>query len=141
MKKLLFVCLLILSAGVVWADMVTLTTPESVASPVAPKIEFNVAEINAATKTIRVQYRWINPDGTPIVLNNRAGWLSWYGRDINDDPETPQDETDTTFSDIFLFQIRAQDVGTPIGKGLRTLIWNQMKGDILTPGNDGTFGD
>jgi len=46
---------------------------------------------------------------------------------------------DTCFTDVFSFSIRTQDVGTSIGLGLRTLIWNQMKNDILTGVNDGTF--
>ena len=46
---------------------------------------------------------------------------------------------DSCFTDVFSFQIRQQDVDTSIGAGLRTLIWNQMKADVLTGGNDGTF--
>lgn len=87
---------------------------------------------------------------------------TWTVQNIPDDPETDSslcvdvndpwpcctgpgtgdcDESNPEFSNIFLFQIRSQDVGTPIGRGLRNLIWHRMKDDVLTEGNDGSFGD
>jgi hypothetical protein len=120
--------------------------------------DWYVSYISAATKTLTVRYYWEDATGNPIQLDNRSAWQTWSCRDISQGDNasctaagepwdcctgagtgTCPEAVDTCFSDVFGFQIRAQDVGTSIGIGLRTLIWNQMKVDILTGGNDGSF--
>ena len=124
-------------------------------------MDWHISKIDAGNKYLEVTYRWLDAAGEPILLANRRTWQVWRCRNIVDNPDTVDeeclgigdpwecctgvgtgncDETLTDFSDIFSFKIRAQDVGISIGVGLRTLIWNKMKGDILTPGNDGIFG-
>ena len=92
------------------------------------------------------------------VVSDNKGWNTWNcvntpvpGENsecvAEDDPYdccsgegtgTCDDMLDTCFSDVFGFVIRSQDVGTPLGQGLRTLIYNAWRDDVI-PGNDGTF--
>jgi len=124
---------------ITWADEITLTSPETLSSPTAAKIGgWIVTKIDATNKVLQVQYRWLGTENNVIHLNSVNPWYTWTCRDIVDDPETPENEASTCFSDVFGFQIRAQDVGTKIGVGLRTLIWNKFKTSVI-PGNDGTF--
>jgi hypothetical protein len=69
-------------------------------------------------------------------------WICLDAPEVLVDP--PIDNTviapeQTCFTETFGFAIRAQDVGSAIGVGLRNLLWNKMKADVLTGGNDGTF--
>lgn len=114
----------------VYADVVTLNSAETLQTPTSQKLNWKIALIDATTKTMIIHYRWIDADNNTIKLNDRSGVNTWVCKD---------DGVDTCFSDIFGFQIRAQDVGTKIGVGLRTLIWNHFKSEVLTPGNSGTF--
>lgn len=163
MKKLLilFAIIFILPLGVS-ADRVTLNSTEVLSTPNATHMDWYIDLIDAKTKTLRVRYRWLDSTGAPIFLGNRTTWQTWSCRNVVDNPITINadcvgvgdpwscctgvgtgdcDETVTDFSDIFTFKIRTQDVGTSIGVGLRTLIWNKMRADILTGGNNGTFED
>lgn len=143
MKKLVIVLgiILLLFPISAYADRVTLNSSETLSTPVATHLDWYVDKIDAKSKELIVRYRWLDASGTPIMLSgSRTQWHTWSCRDIPDDPETPGDESTTDFTDIFGFSIRQQDVGVSIGVGLRTLIWSKMKGDILTVGNDGTFG-
>ena len=148
------------SGGVVMADSITLNSGQMLSVPTAAKIsEWQIILIDAAAQRMQIRYRWRDADYNLLtVAGNRTGWEYWECRNRSEgnnadctDVDTPWDcctgaETgtcpemlDTCFSDVFGFQIRQQDVGTSIGIGLRTLIWNQMKQDILTGGNDGSF--
>jgi len=160
-KAILFFALLWLGfCGIATADMVTLQSGETIISdPTAQHLEWYVSRIDANKKLLIVHYRWTNADGSSAAYVGRTPWKQWTCRDIevpgsNDecvgagDPYpcctgegtgTCDDMQDTCFSDIFLFQVRSQDVGTAIGKGLRTLIWNKFKQDVLSQGNEGTF--
>lgn len=143
-----------------FADSITLNSAESITPITWDRIsDWTILEINPTTKTLVIKYRRRN--GTDIVIDSssdRHGYKRWYCRDLQqgdnaacldvDDPwdcctglgtGTCPEDIDTCFSDVFGFTIRTQDVGTGIGIGLRTLIWSQMKQDILTGINDGTF--
>jgi len=164
MKKIIVSILAVLFfCGIVVADDITLTSPEALTQPTASKItEWEVTKINAAQKVMKIKYRW--RDGSNVVIeglpnSGRNGWLEWTCADVEvpgtnaectgvGDPNvcctgagtgTCDDMESTCFTDVFGFTIRAQDVGTGIGVGLRTLIWNAMKADILTGANDGVF--
>ena len=162
MKKIVLAVMLAVFLCVpVYADRINLNQEESIDAPVSQRLDWYIDYIDAATNTIIVEYRWIDANETPIRdRDSFRSWHTWIGHDIPDNPATDVtqcigpgdpwpcctgigegdcDETVTTFSDIFRFEIRSQDVGMKIGVGLRTLIWNKMKQDILTPGNDGTF--
>ena len=158
MKKLALVLTFLLLAPFAFADDITLDSNEVLIVPTATRIsEWEIIRISAASKILRVKYRWRAADDSLIKLE-RTGWNYWTCRNTyqgNNESctalDTPWDccsdlETGTCpeivgtcFSDVFGFQIRTQDVGTSIGAGLRTLIWNKMKSDILTGGNDGDF--
>lgn len=164
MKKLLLILAACFFATSVLADNITLNSNETLAVPTAAAIsEWEVVRINAADKVMRIKYRWRDASNNLIQLN-RHGWHYWTCQDkwedlnpvSNDDCVAAGDpdpcctgvgtgicddltQTDTCFSDVFGFAIRTQDVGMSIGVGLRTLIWNEMKQDILSGGNDGTF--
>lgn len=162
MKKILFTLIFLITViGFVWADSITLTSPETLSTPTSQKIgRWYISYISAFSKTLQVRYYWEDSNGSPISLEgNRDAWQTWSCQDIEVGGEnadctalgephpcctdvgtgTCDDMSDTCFTDVFSFEIRQQDVGTGIGIGLRTLIWNQMKQDILTGGNDGTF--
>lgn len=161
MKRALIALLMVaVMSSLVLADTLTLDSTETLSTPQAVSMDWRVSNIDAAAKTLVVTYRWKDATGAPIFLQNRNhAWQTWECRNVeiagenseciaSEDPYpcctgagtgTCDDMADTCFSDVFSFQIRSQDVGTSIGIGLRTLIWNQMKQDILTPGNDGEF--
>lgn len=165
MKKLFLILVCVTFFPVISiGDSIVLDSPETLQTPIATKLKWEIVSINAAKKNMRIKYRWVTSDNKDIYTGRRSVDHYWNCRDrwqdlnpvSNDecvaagDPDpcctgagtgTCDDltQTDSCFSDVFGFQIRTQDVGTGIGVGLRTLIWNQMKQDILTPGNDGTF--
>ena len=116
---------------------------------------------------ISVKFRYRDSTGEVVDViaipactrcNIRRGWVTWTCREREEelvanctDVDEPYggctgvgtgsnlDPGDSCFTDIFTFQIRQQDVNTSIGIGLRTLIWNEMKHDVLTGANEGTF--
>ena len=160
MKKAFFIALcLVLLPVFAQADRITLDQEETLSVPTSNRLRWIVDEIDAQRQMMKVKYCWLDSEGQSIVLSDGRTCHSWWCRDIEvpgtnaecvgeGDPYecctgvgtgTCDDMLDTCFSDVFRFEIRQQDVGTKIGVGLRQLIWNQMKDDILTPGNDGSF--
>lgn len=163
MKKIvLYILAFFIMAGVSLADEVTLNSTETIDTPIAAKIYWYVDYINVTDKTMKIKYRWLTSDGVSIrdkdSSNSSHIWTcvdtpdkypDWNNVDCTaagvpfsccTGPQAGTcNDPSTCFTDVFKFNIRAIDVGTPIGIGLRTLIWNQMKGEILTPGNDGAF--
>jgi hypothetical protein len=152
MKKLFIILLTTFLLGsFVYADSITLTQEETISVPTTQKIGgWYIDYISAAEKTMTIKYFWqdtqgeaIYPKGSLNPVNNvectAAGvpdaCCTGVGVGTCDDLTI----MDSCFSDVFLFEIRPQDAGTTIGLGLRTLIWNEMKQDILTGGNDGSF--
>ena len=159
MKRFLIVlALLLVPMWFASAESITLDSTETLVTPAAESIsDWEIIKINAANQELRVRYRWRASDSSLIKLDS-TGWNYWTCRNRSEgnnddctDVDVPWDcctgegtgtcpeAIDTCFSDVFNFQIRAQDVDTSIGVGLRTLIWNQMKADILTGANDGSF--
>jgi hypothetical protein len=162
MKKLILAfCLLLLAAGFAQGESITLNSAENLAVPTSQKItDWKITEIDNASKNLTVRFRWVDSNQNSIQVNNRRdGYVFWNCRDIETDETnaeclgagdpyecctgagagTCDDLADSCFSDVFNFTIRQQDVGTSLGIGLRTLIWNEMKADILTGVNDGSF--
>jgi hypothetical protein len=167
MKKLFIILLTTFLLGsFVYADSITLTQEETISVPTTQKIGgWYIDYISAAEKTMTIKYFWQDAQGEAIYpKGSRTIWQSWDCKDRSADlnpvnnvqctaagvPDacctgvgvgTCDDLTimDSCFSDVFLFEIRPQDAGTTIGLGLRTLTWNEMKKDILTGGNDGSF--
>ena len=144
-KEFISIVLVILLSGVSYAGVrIDLNSNESLSVPTAVAMEWRKVDIDIEAKSVTIIYRWIDADGDRIVLrsDSRSPDLRWYCQDI---PQriNPIDNTVipavTCFTDTFGFSIRAQDVGTTIGVGLRNLLWNKMKPEILTGGNDGTF--
>lgn len=139
MKKfiILVFCIFVLY-GIGFAETVTLTNPQPVDSPEASTMDWRVIRLDSDAHILVVVYRWRDINGDIIYGGDTDGWHTWRCRNVANDPETPEDETDTCFNDIFTFQIRQQDVGTGIGHGLRALIWNSFRTDVLGA-NNGTF--
>lgn len=146
------------------AEEITLNTPETLEVPVAHKLNWTEVTLKRDRRQLIVRYQYLDASDSPIRRTRGEVNYNWVCQDVEDDPATDNaqctmdrfpwecctgpgtgncDETDTCFSDIFQFEIRAQDVGLMIGKGLRDLIWNKMKTDpsVISPGNDGSFGD
>jgi len=161
MKKLFVVLFLVIFlAECAFADTAILNDPEQMAPPEATWITFKNVFIDLESKTIVVRYAYGNESGA--ILKDGRIVHTWVVRNIPDNPETDVtncigpgdpyscctgvgtgncDETNPEFNNLFLFVIRSQDVGRAIGRGLRDLIWHRMKDDILSEGNDGSFGD
>jgi len=162
MKKVIVYLLSILFflCGIAVADVIDLNQNEVINTPQSSKMEWEITRINASKQILQIKYRWLDSNGTPIRDASGNVWKIWTCRNIADsnpvsnsectDVNTPDecctgagtgncDVVDTCFSDVFGFNIRSQDVGTSIGVGLRTLIWNKMKDDVLSGGNDGSF--
>jgi hypothetical protein len=161
MKKIFIAFIMVLFMwGLSGADSITLTSPENLAVPTSSKIgDWYIDYISAKNQRLSVRYYWADSNGQPISLNgNRRSWQIWTCRERPAQLEadctdvgvpysgctgagtgTGLDPGDSCFTDVFGFTIRTEDVGTSIGVGLRILIWNRMKADILTGGNNGTF--
>jgi len=162
MKNIIFILIFaFVSPTFIYADNIVLDSTEILSTPSSTKItDWEIIQLNATERILRVKFRWRNSSDEVIRLDNRgAGWNYWTCRDIEvsgtnaecigtEDPYpcctgagtgTCDDLEDSCFTDVFGFVIRSQDVGTKIGAGLRTLIWNKFKEDILSTGNDGTF--
>ena len=125
---------------------ITLNTNEQLSVPTAVAMEWEQVNIDINRKTVTIVYHWLDAgENVILVAGKRNPDYRWYCIDrpeVLADP--PIDNTvvapaQTCFSDTFGFSIRAQDEGTTLGTGLRTLLWNKMKADLLTGGNDGTF--
>jgi len=142
MKKVLILAAFIIAYffSISQADVLTLDNPETLQTPTSSKLYWYIDLIDNTTKTMRIKYRWIDNNDETIKLNDRTGYNTFVCQNIPDNPATLDiDETDTCFTDVFGFEIRAQDVGTKIGVGLRTLIYNKFKSEVLSTGNDGTW--
>lgn len=154
-------CLLAVLIGTGEADRITLNQSQTLDPPVATKLDFLGFQVNVAAQELTVHYRWLSPDDTPIRdADSFNATRTWVCRDIPapfpdnlhcTGPGTPDAcctgsmtgtcnvPLDDCFTSVFRFQVRAQDVGTPIGIGLRQLIWNQMRQEIRPGVIDGTF--
>ena len=152
---LLLFCVLPFTA---YGDDINLTSGETLSPPVATKVDWRIALIDAKAKKLVVRYSWLAASGEAVNVGGRETH-DWVCRDIPTPGEnascisagvpfpcctgagtgTCDGLDDNCFSAIFGFSIRSQDVGTQIGVGLRQLIFNQWKQDRLSPGNDGTF--
>lgn len=141
MLRLLLLSLILLGFAVpALAQRVTLTNPETLAVPTATRLVWDRVEIRPAAQLLRITYHWEDSAGAHIPLGNTGRTAqTWICANRVDDPDTPQDETDTCFGDTFGFVIRSADVGTPLGRGLRQLLWSKMRPAVLSAGNTGTF--
>ena len=164
MKRFLMFCIA-LSLFIplpIGADDITLDNPETLATPTSQNLKWYIDYISAEHKTLTVVYWWVDDNGNVIqTKSGRSPKLYWSCRDIEVPGEnaecldladpfpcctgagtgTCDDMLDTCFSDVFGYVVDSENPMLPIaiGIGLRTLIWNQMKQDVLTPGNDGSF--
>lgn len=147
MKSIIPILLVLFAVSIVHADILTLNTSENEVTPSVSSIELAEVfiDLEGRNNELTVYYYKLNSEGKripdPDTLRTRRLWKC---RNYADNPDTPEDESDPCFSDIFLFVVRNADVGTPIGRGLRQLIWNRMKKDlkvVKTKDNDGSFDD
>ena len=161
MSRFFLFFVLIMFAHLSIADRIVLDADETIDTPTAKKMDWEIYKISAGDKVLAVKYRWIDSAGNPIRnRDSNRSWHKWMCRNIADlhDASTEDctgagepaacctgagtgtcDDSDMCFSDVFGFAIRTQDVGTNIGVGLRSLIWTRMKDDVLSSGNDGDF--
>ena len=129
---ILTLLMLVLFSGVGNSQVLTLNSPETLAVPTATKLELKKINIDIGSKTIAVIYRFLDSTGKPIPISD-SSVTDRIWRCTDSDPES------LCFTDTFSFVIRTQDVGTPIGKGLRALIWSKMRADVLTGSNNATL--
>jgi hypothetical protein len=159
MKKMLMTIVLILGLAVSsYAQVLDLNTPEALAVPTATKLDLRTINIDVSNKAVLVTYRFLAADGGPIPAPGSAVDRTWQCRDIaafdtarctaagvpdacctGVGTGTGCYAGDTCFTDTFSFVIRTQDAGTPIGKGLRALIWSKMRPAVLTGSNNATL--
>lgn len=152
---------LFLIVNVTNAERITLTAPHAVSSPQAVSVDWVVKKMDADAKELVVKYRWLDENGQSIISNgsDSRGWKEWICRDI----ETPGENAgclaegspwacctgagagncdgyiSTCFTDVYSFRVREADVGTPIGVGLRTLMWNKFRNEKLGVSINGAF--
>ena len=161
MKKIILILSVLALPIFCLADDITLNQPENVTPTTFSKIaDWRISNAEEDKEELVITYRRKDASGNIIINHetNRNGYMNWYCRNTyqgnNEDCIGPDDpwlccdgpasgtcpeQVGTCFSDVFNFSIRTQDVGTSIGRGLKLLIWNRMKQDVLTGGNDGTF--
>lgn len=118
---------------------INLTTAEPLAPQTATWIEWRELNINISEKTVTVKYVWHNDTG--VVPVDGKVEQTYLIQNHADNPDTPENEANPEFDEVFGFTIRAQDAGKKVGRALQTLIWAKMKASILAEGNDGTFVD
>lgn len=157
MKRLILAVLLLMPT-VAHAERVTLTNPETLAVPTSSVLDWKVTLIDAKAKTLEVTYQWLDANQNVIRPTSGQTWRVWRCQDrpaqlvanctaagapyaccTGAGMGTGCDPGSTCFADVFGFTIRSQDVGTKIGLGLRSLVWNKFKADLLSPANNGTF--
>lgn len=160
MKSIVLVVILtalILLPVVAMAQVLTLNSPETLSVPTATKLNLRSINIEVANQRVEVIYRFVGSDGVDIPVAGSSGLLDRKWTCVNRTAElaadciavgepysgctglgtgTGLDAGSTCFTDTFSFAIRTQDVGTPIGKGLRTLIWSKMRPNVLTGANN-----
>jgi hypothetical protein len=146
MKKIILAMfVLVFLAGFAHADKLTLNSSQTAVSPITTVLDWRNVNIDLSNRNniLTVIYFKLNAAGQRIPMENGKVRRTWICRNKADDSETPADESSTCWTDVFMFAIRTQDVGTSIGRGLRQLILNQMKQDptVFDAGNDGTFDD
>ena len=159
-RTILFLVLMAFAPAMM-ADRILLDSDETIDTPTAEKMDWEIFKINAGDNVLGIKYRWVDSSGNPIRnRDSNRSWHKWLCRNIADlheeevenctadgipadcctgDGTGTCDDSDLCFSEVFGFNIRAQDVGTSIGAGLRTLIWNRMRSDVLSSGNNGSF--
>lgn len=161
MKYFLIVLAIVtLLTSQVWAGTVILDSPHQITPSVAEKIDWKVVDLDSDTQKVVIKWRW-RDSGSRVLMDtgsDRYGWNTWTCENIEVPGENSEcidegvpndcctgyqegscdDMIDTCFSDVFGFEVREQDVGTSIGVGFRTLLWNRWRDDVI-PGNDGTF--
>lgn len=147
-----------MSAGIGYAQVLTLNSTETLAVPTAAKLALDVVSINVQEKTVKVEYRFLTAGDINILTPTGNITRTWYCVDRDAQLaanctglHTPYwgctgvgtgenlDPGSTCFTDTFSFVIRTQDVGTMLGKGLRALIWSKMRPDVLTGSNNATL--
>ena len=146
MKHLIIILCILGLASFSYADKLTLSTPQTEVSPITTEVDWRNIGLNVGNRdnVMTLHYFKLNAAGQRIPMTNGKVRRTWICRNIADDPGTTVDETSTCWSDVFMYAIRCpQDDGTFIGRGFRTLIWNQMKNDptVIDAGNDGSFDD
>ena len=155
MKKLLLIPILIFAlSGFCFADELVLDNDEVEVSPIAKSHIWEAANINLEKKEIVVRYTKINAAGQEIPMKNGRTLRSWTCKNTPDNPESvtadclgegdpwplctgvatcendcKETDFDLCWTNVFMFSVRQQDVGTFIGRGLRNLIKNQMAAD------------
>ena len=159
MKKLLLALMIVLMAGVVNAQVLTLNSTETLAVPTAAKLDLRTVTIDVTNQSVSVVYTFLDASNKIIPIAGSSLYnRTWECRNRNpqlvancvgvNNPYTGctgvgtgsgLDPGSTCFTDTFSFVIRTQDVGTPIGKGLRALIWSKMRPDVLTGANNATL--
>ncbi len=110
MKRLLLVVVAVvfLSGGLLMAEQLDLTAPTQ---PIADAASMNIRYIQiypSPNQTIIVHFDWQDASGNKV----------W---------DSQLEITGSDFQDVMVFSIRAQDVGTAIGQGLKGLIYNKME--------------
>ena len=146
MKKLLSLILfmvMFLVGGVCFADVLTLNQTQQEATPTVVSLDWRHVNINLVDKKVVIIYRKLNSLGREIPMTNGRVNRTWTCQNMTDDPDTPENEASTCWTDVFMFEIKTQHAGMTIGRGLRDLLKNKMKNDtdVIDPGNDGTFND
>lgn len=160
MKKLFIALFLVLFlASVASAQVLTLNSAETLAVPVATKLDLRNINIDVTSKLVTVTYRFLGADNNPIptpgssqvnrvwqcqdipaqLAANCTGVGAPYAGCTGVGTGTGLFAGDTCFTDTFAFVIRTEDVGTMLGKGLRALIWAKMRPAVLTGTNNATL--
>lgn len=150
MKRLVILLSIVFCFGIAYAQDATLSAPVPLSVPTANHIQISNIEIMPVSKIMRVTYRWLDANKRAIVTTDGMKTdRIWSCTESAGEPVanctdvgTPYPcctgvgtgtnckAPDTSFSDIFGFKMRTEDVGKSIGIGLRTLIVAKMKAQI-----------
>ena len=153
MKRWIFFVLAAFFCSPAYANTLTLDSSETVVDAPANTSSKLTWKMTVVKGVCSVDFQWFDASNRPIGRVERFECRDWKqegGSDISNDDCTAEGEpygcctaldegVCDCWSDVFLFQIRSQDVGTSIGVGLRQLLFQQWKKVYLTGTNNGTF--
>lgn len=155
---LIFVCFLF-ATTIGYSQTIPLNSTETLAVPTATSVNIRKIEVNVNSKQIEVTYRFLDSNNNAIPMKEVAGIdRKWKCFDLPAENvanctglEQPYKcctgvgtgtdcfGGDLCWSNSYADDIKSGEVDNKIGKRFLKRIWDLLKVNILTAGNDGTL--
>lgn len=113
-------------------DRINLSEAQPLAAPAATWIELTFFSVDLNSKTIEAKYVWHTADGV-VPVDGKVEQTAVF-RNVPDDPDTPENEEDKQFNQIYRDDIVAGNVGVKVGVLFKRKIVNKLAARILDAG-------